>query len=79
MFHLTIQERRKKMAKKQKTRQGEGWTREEVKTLKKIFRNQSNAEVATVLKRTSKAIARKAAKLGLTKTKKYLKTLGRKS
>lgn len=63
------------MAKK--NRQGESWTREEVRTLKSIFRNQSNAAVAQVLDRTPKAVERKAAKLSLTKTKKYLRKLGR--
>lgn len=53
------------------------WTREEVRILKQIFRNASNATVAARLGRTPKAVERKASKLGLTKTKKYLKTLGR--
>jgi hypothetical protein len=64
---------------KKKDRQGEAWTREEIRTLKSIFRNQSNTAVAQMLDRTPKAVERKAAKLKLTKTKKYLrKQLGRK-
>ena len=59
-------------------RQGEFWTREDVRTLKKLFRSTSNAQVAVVLERTAKSVERKAAKLGLTKTKKYLRALGRK-
>ena len=59
-------------------RQGLVWTREEVRTLKSIFRNRSNTEVAVVLDRTAKAVERKASKLSLTKTKKYLRSLGRK-
>jgi hypothetical protein len=58
-------------------RQGDVWSREDVRTLKSLFRNSSNSEVAVVLERTSKSVERKAAKLGLTKTKKYLRTLGR--
>ena len=58
-------------------RQGEDWTRDEIKTLKQLFRSNSNADVAKVLERTSKSIERKAAKLGLKKTKKYLRSLGR--
>lgn len=58
-------------------RQGEDWTRDEVKTLKQLFRGNSNADVAKLLERTPKSIERKAAKLGLRKTKKYLRTLGR--
>lgn len=67
------------MAKKNSLRRdGESWSVEEVRTLKQLFRNNPNAEVAVVLERSPKAVERKAAKLGLKKTKKYLKTLGRK-
>ncbi len=59
------------------SRQGEVWSRDDVRTLRTLFRNNSNVEVAVVLERTSKSVERKAAKLGLTKTKKYLRTLGR--
>lgn len=58
-------------------RLGEIWTKEEVRTLKSLFRNQSNFEVAQTLQRTPKSVERKASRLGLTKTKKYLRTLGR--
>ena len=53
------------------------WTLDDVRTLKKFFRNNSNQSVADLLGRSSKAVERKAAKLGLTKTKKYLRALGR--
>lgn len=59
------------------TNEGSGWTREDVRVLKQIFRNNSNVTVASRLGRTPKAVERKASKLGLTKTKKYLRTLGR--
>lgn len=59
-------------------RQGEVWSREDVRTLRQLFRNQSNTEVAVLLERTPKSVERKAAKLGLTKTKKYLRSIGRK-
>lgn len=59
-------------------RQGEEWTKADVKILKQVFRNKSNAEVAVLLERTPKSIERKAAKLNLKKTKKYLRELGRK-
>jgi hypothetical protein len=58
-------------------RQGNEWTKEEIRTLKSLFRNNSNAEVAAVLERSPKAVERKAAKVGLKKTKKYLRSLGR--
>lgn len=60
------------------SRLGEEWTREEVRTLRTLFRGRSNVEVAQVLQRTTKSIERKASRLGLVKTKKYLRTLGRK-
>ena len=53
------------------------WTKEEIRALKKIFGGNSNRSVAGILERTPKAVERKAAKLGLAKTKKYLRTLGR--
>lgn len=59
------------------SRQKTSWTREEVRALRKLFRTNSNQAVANVLERTPKAVERKAAKLGLFKTKKYLKALGR--
>ena len=65
------------MPSKNKTRQGSVWTTEEVRTLKNIFRNNPNISVATTLNRTPKAVERKASKLGLTKTKKYLRSIGR--
>jgi len=58
-------------------RQGEEWTNDEVKTLKQLFRSNPNVEVAVVLERTPKSVERKAAKLGLKKTKKYLRSMGR--
>jgi len=58
-------------------KQGQKWTQNEVRALKNIFRSYSNSSVSMVLDRTSKAVERKAAKLGLKKTKKYLRKLGR--
>ena len=66
------------MATKSTTRrQGEVWSREETRTLRKVFGNNSNTTVATLLQRSPKAVERKASKLGLQKTQKYLRTLGR--
>ena len=65
------------MARKRLQKKGTVWTKEEVRALKKSFGNNSNFIVATQLQRTPKSVERKASKLGLTKTKRYLKTLGR--
>jgi hypothetical protein len=53
------------------------WTNDEIRALKKLFRSNSTSFVADTLGRTIKSIERKAARLGLKKTKKYLKSLGR--
>lgn len=58
-------------------RQGEDWTKDEVKTLRQLFGNNANVVVAAQLERTPKSVERKAAKLGLRKTKKYLRSMGR--
>ncbi len=53
------------------------WSKDEVKLLKKIFRNRSNREVAEQLGRSISSVRAKASALGLRKTKKYLKSIGR--
>jgi len=53
------------------------WSRDEVKLLKKIFRNRSTREVAEQLGRSIPSVGAKASALGLRKTKKYLKSIGR--
>lgn len=53
------------------------WSKDEVKLLKKIFRNRSNREVAEQLGRSIPSVSAKASALGLRKTKKYLKSIGR--
>lgn len=52
------------------------WTKEDIKTLKKLFPNMPTAEVATVLGRPTEAVKKKASRLGLTKTRKYMKSRG---
>lgn len=64
------------MARKKK-KAGKEWTRDEVKKLKKLFRNSSTADVAKELGRSTSSVQSKATQLGLKKTKKYLKSIGR--
>lgn len=54
------------------------WLKHEVKQLKKVFPHISTKEVAEKLSRAVKSVQAKASKLSLKKTKKYLKSLGRK-
>lgn len=64
------------MAKKEKL-VGGLWSKDEVKLLKKLFANRSTQEVADQLGRSLGSVRGKVRKIGLTKSKKYLKSLGR--
>jgi hypothetical protein len=63
---------------KRKKRVTKLWTKKEIGTLKKLFPNNSTPTVAKKLGRTESSVMHKAMRLKLKKTKKYLKTLGRK-
>ncbi|MHC4133150.1 MAG: hypothetical protein ACYSSP_13065 [Planctomycetota bacterium] len=65
------------MSKRKKLVKGE-WLKHEVELLKKKFPHISTKEVAEKLSRAVKSVQAKASKLNLKKTKKYLKSLGRK-
>lgn len=66
------------MAKRRMTRAKTGqWTKDEVKKLKATFRRMSTADVAAELGRTVGSVSAKAYSLGLHKTKKYLRSIGR--
>ena len=53
------------------------WTKEDLKVLKSMFANNATADVAAKLGRPTEAVKKKASRMGLSKTKKYMKTLGR--
>lgn len=65
------------MARKAKKLVKGAWVKDDIKQLKKIFANISTAEVAAKLCRPFDAVKKKASRMGLKKTKTYLKTLGR--
>lgn len=65
------------MARRKKLIKG-AWSKEEVRLLKKLFPNKSTKDMANELTRGVKSVQMKASKLGLKKTKKHLKSLGRK-
>jgi len=65
------------MAKKKKLTKSL-WSKDDVKLLKKLFANRRTLEVADQLGRSLKSVQMKASKMGLKKTKKYLKSLGKK-
>jgi hypothetical protein len=63
------------MAKKKKLTAGR-WSKDEIKVLKKLFRNTSIKDVAKELNRKPKSVEARAYRLGLKKTRKYLKSVG---
>ena len=62
------------MAKRKKLVTGE-FSMNEVKILKKMYGSTSTKDVAAKLGRKVKSVEGKASKLGLKKTKKYLKSI----
>ena len=67
----------KKKTKKKATLVKGLWSKDEVQLLKKLFGNSPTAEVAAQLNRSVDTVKKKASRMGLRKTKKYMKTLGR--
>jgi transcriptional regulator of aromatic amino acid metabolism len=53
------------------------WSKGEVSLLKKLFPNNPTAKVATRLGRSTDTVKKKASRMGLKKSKKYMKSLGR--
>jgi DNA-directed RNA polymerase specialized sigma24 family protein len=64
------------MAKKKRSVKGL-WSKAEVNTLRKLFSNHATAEIAARLGRPTEAVKKKASRMGLRKSKKYMKSLGR--
>ena len=69
----------KKKAKKKKTKKAlKGfWSKSEINLLKKLFSNNPTAKIAKRLGRPTDAVKKKASRMGLRKSKKYMKSLGR--
>ncbi len=69
------------MAKKKKAKRGRlirgAWSKGELNLLRKEFPNKSCAEVAKKLGRPLYAVKKKASRMGLRKSKRYMKSLGR--
>jgi hypothetical protein len=53
------------------------WSKSDVALLRKLFPNNPTAKIAASLGRPLDAVKKKASRMGLKKTKKYLKSLGR--
>ena len=63
------------MAKKKSPKKIESFIHESL--LKKLFPSNPTAKVAAKLKRPTDAVKKKASRMGLRKSKKYMKSLGR--
>ncbi len=68
--------KKKKKAKKAKAVKG-FWSKSDIQTLKKLFPNNPTAMIAKKLGRPTDAVKKKASRMGLRKSKKYMKSLGR--
>lgn len=66
----------KKKAAKRKTPKGL-WTTSDVNLLKKHFPGTPTAQIAKKLGRKTDAVKKKASRMGLRKSKRYLKSIGR--
>ena len=53
------------------------WTKDDLSLLKRLFLNRPTADVAAKLGRPTEAVKKKASRMGLRKSKSYMKTLGR--
>ena len=68
--------KKKKAAKRKKAVKGL-WLPEEIKLLKKLFSANPTAKIAAELGRQTDAVKKKASRMGLRKSKRYLKSIGR--
>ena len=53
------------------------WSKDDLKELRRLFPNRPTAEVAAELGRPTEAVKKKASRMGLRKSPRYMKTLGR--
>ncbi len=53
------------------------WTGTDVKQLKRLFPDRPTAEVAASLGRPTEAVKKKASRMGLKKSRRYMRSLGR--
>ncbi len=67
---------KKKRKKRKKLIRGL-WSKRELALLKKLFPKNPTAKIAKELGRPNDAVKKKASRMGLRKSKRYLKTLGR--
>jgi len=69
--------KKKKVAKRKRAAKGL-WTKADVSLLKKLFPTSPTSKIAAKLGRKTDTVKKKASRMGLRKSKKYLRSLGRK-
>ena len=84
---MSFNERKHKMAKKKKSKKKKAakrrkapkglWSKADVNLLKKLFPTNPTSKIAKQLGRKTDAVKKKASRMGLRKSKKYLKSIGR--
>ncbi|MHC4130772.1 MAG: hypothetical protein ACYSSP_04500 [Planctomycetota bacterium] len=67
---------KKKAKKKAKAKKG-AWTKADIAKLRKLFGNNPTAKIAKQLGRGTDAVKKKASRMGLKKSKRYMKSIGR--
>lgn len=67
---------KKKKKTRKKLKKGP-WTKSDLATLKKLFANNPTAKISAELGRPNDAVKKKASRMGLRKSKQYMKSLGR--
>ncbi|MHC4653562.1 MAG: hypothetical protein ACYTDW_01950 [Planctomycetota bacterium] len=68
--------KKKKAAKRKKAPKGL-WSKADVDLLKKLFPTNPTSRIAKKLRRKTDAVKKKASRMGLRKSKRYLKSIGR--
>jgi len=81
-FHTPFGEREHAMGKKKKAARGKKqakglWSKSDINLLKRLFAATPTAKIAAKLGRKTDAVKKKASRMGLSKSKSYLKSLGR--
>lgn len=68
---------KRKKAKKAKKAPKGLWSTRDVNLLKKLFPNNPTSKIAKQLRRKTDAVKKKASRMGLRKSKRYLRSIGR--
>jgi hypothetical protein len=65
------------MARRDRSMVKGSWSKDDLKELKRLFPKRPTAEVAAELGRPTEAVKKKASRMGLRKSPRYMRSLGR--